>query len=77
MPAMRWPRGSELMPARTCSATRTDVNTARQSTAGTYIPHGGAICLIQSPSASGSSSGTTKNQRNICTISGTLRKIST
>ena len=77
MPAMRWPRGSELMPARTCSATRTEVKMPRHSTAGTYEPHGGGICLIQSPSACGSSSGTTKNHRNICTISGTLRKIST
>ena len=49
----------------------------RHRTAGRYEPHGGGICLIQSPSACGRSSGTTKNQRNICTISGMLRKIST
>jgi hypothetical protein len=33
--------------------------------------------LIQSPRAVGSSSGITKNHRNICTMSGMLRKIST
>jgi hypothetical protein len=65
------------MPARTCSAMRTEVKMARQSTAGMYEPHGGGICLIQSPTAVGSSSGTTKNHRNICTMSGMLRKIST
>jgi hypothetical protein len=53
------------------------VKIARHITAGRYEPQGGGICLIQSPSAVGSSSGTTKNHRNICTISGTLRKIST
>ena len=47
------------------------------STAGTYEPQGGGTCLIQSPSAVGRNSGKTKNQRNICTMSGMLRKIST
>ena len=74
---MPWPRDSELMPAFTCSATRTEVKMPRHSTAGMYEPQGGGTCLIQSPSAVGSSSGMTKNHRNICTISGTLRKIST
>ena len=41
MPAVRWPRGSELMPARTCSATRTEVKIAG-ITAGTYEPKAAA-----------------------------------
>src|SRR5205807_5596405 len=74
MPASRCPRGSDWIPARTCSATRTEVKMPKHSTAGIYEPHGGGICLIQSPSACGTSSGNTKNHKNICTMRGTLRK---
>ena len=42
-----------------------------------YEPQGGGTCLIQSPRPLGTSSGATKNHRNICTISGTLRNTST
>src|SRR6266702_4669164 len=77
VPAMPCPRGSDMMPALTCSATRTEVKMPRHSTAGTYEPQGGGICLIASPAALGRNSGKTKNHRNICTISGMLRKIST
>ena len=41
------------------------------------LPQGGGICFTQSPRSLGSSSGATNTQRNICTISGTLRNTST
>ena len=74
---MPWPRGSAWMPARTCSATRAAVKRPSPITAGTNDAHGGVICLIAVPSALGSSSGSTKNQRNNWTSSGMLRKNST
>jgi hypothetical protein len=42
-----------------------------------YELHGGAICLMESPRPLGRNSGNTKNHRNICTMSGMFRKIST
>ena len=61
------------MPERTCSATRTDMNKPKHSTAGTKDDQGGGICLIASPQAWGNSSGKTKYHRNICTNKGMLR----
>jgi hypothetical protein len=77
VPAIPWPRGSDWMPARTCSDTRAAVKKPRQRTAGTYAPHGGGICLIHVPIARGTTSGSTKYHRNIWTSSGMLRNSST
>ena len=76
MPAMRCPRASDWMPARTCSATRAEVNNPRHSTAETNCAFAGLVCTIQLFSG-GMNSGTTKYHRNICTSSGMLRKNST
>jgi hypothetical protein len=64
------------MPARTCSATRAEVNRPRQRTAETNCAFAGSVWTIQALSG-GMNSGTTKYQRNICTSSGMLRKSST
>jgi hypothetical protein len=64
------------MPARTCSATRAEVKKPRHSAAVTNSL-AGMSCLTHRPQSGGSNSGTTKNQRNICTSSGMLRNSST
>ncbi|MCY1562820.1 hypothetical protein D9M68_1002720 [compost metagenome] len=73
--AISWPRGCDWMPAFTCSATRAEVKNASATTAVQNDALG--ICLTQVPQATGSSSGTTKNHRNIWTSRGTLRNSST
>lgn len=45
-PALRWPRGSELMPERTCSHTRAAVKVPRHSIAHRNIAVAGFICLM-------------------------------
>ena len=63
------------MPARSCTATRADMNSPTPIAA---VQNGAlGICFSHSPAARGSSSGSTKNQRNSCTSSGMLRKNST
>ncbi|MCY1345089.1 hypothetical protein D9M69_311410 [compost metagenome] len=76
--APSWPLGSAWMPVRTCSQTRAAVNRPRHTTTLTKAEVSGARpSLNQSCSGCGSRSGTRKYQRNSCTSSGTLRKIST
>jgi hypothetical protein len=63
------------MPARSCSATRTDMNKPTPIDA---VQNGAfGICFSHSPALRGSSSGSTKNHRNSCTSNGMLRKNST
>jgi len=75
-PAFFWPRGSARMPVRTCSATRAEVKKPRAITA-VENSGSGMDCFIQMPRLCGTSSGSTKYHRNICTISGILRNTST
>ena len=75
-PAWVWPMGMASMPARTCSAVRDAWYMPRQTMAVQYSGSG-ISRLSQRPASSGKSSGTTKNQMNICNRSGTLRNIST
>src|SRR3546814_15957059 len=65
VPAIFCPTGSEVMPARICSAIRADVNSPRHMTAVQNVLQVGLADLIMSPSALGKLSGTTKYHRNI------------
>jgi hypothetical protein len=77
VPAIRWPRGSELMPARTCSATRTGREDAQAQHGGDEGAPRRRHLLDRVAHPLGQQLGNTKNHRNICTMSGMLRKIST
>src|ERR1700749_240480 len=76
-PAARWPRGNALMPERTCSHTRAEVNSPRQMIDDEKNCAAGGSCLNQLPIDTGNSSCITRYQMKNCTISGMLRKIAT